>query len=630
MRWLLHLSMLLLTVSLAVSVTPSTRAQTLTPPPSSAYDPSAAPPSPEPLAPLATTSPIPCTGHEDILLIQDNVPWVAGTGQDPLGATVTELKARNASFCMIGSADIGTTTLSHYKNIIISSGQNQMFYNNLFPSGAVHPSLTTYVQNGGILFANLADDATGPGNGAVWSGSFVGGITHTLYFSQNNNIADASSPIITGKYGGVNGGQVVDVGYQADLDGWNYSSHGYFQNLPAGTETVLVDELNRPVTIDYPFGKGRVIATLNTVEWQYAGGGGQFAQNRKVLANEIGYPTQMPTYSITGLVRDLGGNTLPGVTLSDGQGHTVTSSFIPWDPKIDKTKVPPPNYTFNEPAGTITITPSMPGYTFNPPSAQVTISNKSVTAQTITGQLATLGSYRYQGETSSKATSRNGYCGETSMAEAIQFVYPSEAIPISDIVDYMNKNYKPVIAPYFSLDQMKDALRRKWLVDARMIYGTASDPMAGIKTGVITNNHPVITAILLADIPQSADSDWKVGGDDPNLLVDGQQINRLGRYYDATGTHVLTVKGISADGLWVQVHDPFVFYNTFYWYRGGIPKGLDRYYAVVSPPTSDSKPMGFSQALKDSGSYATDPATGAHLPSAIEIVGQCPSTGCTP
>jgi hypothetical protein len=82
----------------------------------------------------------------------------------------------------------------------------------------------------------------------------------------------------------------VDAGTENDLDGWNFSSHGYFINLPEDTMEILVTPNEggpAPVMIEYPFGAGKVIASLTTSEWRYVGATG--TANKKLLANEIAY-----------------------------------------------------------------------------------------------------------------------------------------------------------------------------------------------------------------------------------------------------------------------------------------------------------------------------------------------------
>jgi hypothetical protein len=113
-------------------------------------------------------------------------------------------------------------------------------------------------------------------------------------------IADPLHPIITGQFGGVNGGQIVDAGPRHDLDDFFYSTHGYFTNLPPGTVTILAYDLgggvpnrSRPVMIQYPFGNGTVIAGMTTIEWMYAGCNG--TPDLKLLANEFGYQASLVT-----------------------------------------------------------------------------------------------------------------------------------------------------------------------------------------------------------------------------------------------------------------------------------------------------------------------------------------------
>jgi hypothetical protein len=221
-----------------------------------------------------------CTGNEDVLLIQDNGPWCGD-------AVVTELTAQGVNFCMINSSEINATDFSQFREVIIPSDQVQAFYDNLFPGGNIHPKIVDFVQNGGILSANLADLGN---NGGSWTPyTFIDGVQHVSEYQNNNNIANPAHPIITGNVPCQSGncGQIVDIGPNQDLDNWNFSSHGYFTNLPTGTDIILVDEFDRPVMVEYPFGNGTVIATLTTSEWRYDGCNG--IVEKKLLANEIAY-----------------------------------------------------------------------------------------------------------------------------------------------------------------------------------------------------------------------------------------------------------------------------------------------------------------------------------------------------
>jgi hypothetical protein len=257
----------------------------------------------------AATQIKPCTGNEAVLLIQDVTPWGPAPGGSSNGAIVDELTAQNKNWCAIGSSQIGTVDLTNFSEVIVASAQTQTFYDNLFPATkghVIHSAITDWVTTGGILIANLADCASGPGTGGGWATSpcsadvnssytFVGGLKHVHITSESNDIVVASHPLIAAGLPCVGGncGAIVDTGQYTDLDGWSHSSHGIFENLPANT-TVLIKEptLFAPaaVTVDYPYGYGHVVATLTTTEWRYVGGvAGRLIvpQNKKLLANEI-------------------------------------------------------------------------------------------------------------------------------------------------------------------------------------------------------------------------------------------------------------------------------------------------------------------------------------------------------
>lgn len=243
------------------------------------------------------TPPEPCTVSDTVLLIQDNVPWFAGAGQDSRGAFVNELIAQNKPWCAIGSSAIGVTVLTQFDEIIIPSDQVQSYYNNLFPGGVIHPSINTWVLDGGILSASMADHGFGGGSWTL--NTFVGGVTHVDDFDQNNNIADPTHPLVADALTcpSANCGALADAGFRNDLDDWNFAHHGYFTNLPAGTTVILTrpdvtaDGIAEPVAIEYTHGSGIVIANMNTDAWRYVGGPG--TSNLEYIANDIAYQDEL-------------------------------------------------------------------------------------------------------------------------------------------------------------------------------------------------------------------------------------------------------------------------------------------------------------------------------------------------
>ena len=258
------------------------------------------PPSAQPVPPTAVAVDG-CTRMPGatVLLFQDVVAWCATSDEDPRGADVTQLLVQGAPFDICTSDQLGTLNLSQYREIVIASHQTSTFYNNLFPGGTISPALAAWVMAGGILTGNLAD-------GGFFARTFIGGLTMVFDLSNDLAIAAPLHPIITGEFGGVNGGQIVDTGPLHDLDDWNASTHGYFTNLPPGTVTILtydlgggVPDLSHPVMVQYPFGNGTVIAGMTTIEWMYSGGCGLIPapQDRKLLSNELGYQANLATAS---------------------------------------------------------------------------------------------------------------------------------------------------------------------------------------------------------------------------------------------------------------------------------------------------------------------------------------------
>ncbi len=255
------------------------------------------------LAPLITSvkpahaDGVACDSSKTVLLIQDITPWAGQTNHDPNGADANELMTQQEKFCSINSSQVATIKLAKFTEIIIPSAQDQTYYDNLFPSGTILSEISSWVEDGGVLSANLADCASAPGAGGGWSFSactstsssytFVGGVQHIGSFSDDNNIASSSSPVVTGDNGGTNGGQIVDSGCLKDLDCWGFSTHSYFTNLPSDT-TVILTEPNGPVFVEYRYGDGLVIATTTSIEWRYDYFQPSY-QNLKLLANEIGY-----------------------------------------------------------------------------------------------------------------------------------------------------------------------------------------------------------------------------------------------------------------------------------------------------------------------------------------------------
>jgi hypothetical protein len=199
------------------------------------------------------------TVHGKALLIQDNAPW----NNDTNPSTLTAI---GIPFDQVGSSTLATMTagdLAAYTFVIYASDQVQSYYTNV---AANVGKIQSYVQGGGIL---IAHSAAWGWQGSSWSPPYIlpglggDGINPIGAVNSYSNAVSVPNPLanpVNGPYG------TVTV---ASLQGWNYSTHGYFTNAPTGAQIIvdLNNDPNYPVYMDYFLGTGEVRATMMTVEW---------------------------------------------------------------------------------------------------------------------------------------------------------------------------------------------------------------------------------------------------------------------------------------------------------------------------------------------------------------------------
>jgi len=185
----------------------------------------------------------------DVLLVQDVLPWYTN-------ANTAALTAAGLDFDVVTSSALSGVTLSDYRILMYASAQGAAYWSNLV---ANRPAIDAFVGAGGFLLADACDLY-----GQEWTTSILpGGVTHIHSDRDDIQIQMPSHELITG-----DGTQPPLTA--AYLSGWGYSTHGYFTNLVAGTDVVLSSGGTLPVCIDYKFGAGRVLATMQTAEWGYS------------------------------------------------------------------------------------------------------------------------------------------------------------------------------------------------------------------------------------------------------------------------------------------------------------------------------------------------------------------------
>ena len=179
-----------------------------------------------------------------VAIFQNLAPWGTASNQ-------VVLTANGISHQIFGSADMGYVDLAGFDKVIVSSVQDAQFYAAL---AANRDWFEDYVISGGLLDLHLASYTSAPADGLELPGGFV---TQSL-LSSSVSIADPFHPIVT----------VPHAISHAELQGWNYSTHGIFSSAPLDA-VPIVNETGSglPCAMELALGAGRILATLQTVEW---------------------------------------------------------------------------------------------------------------------------------------------------------------------------------------------------------------------------------------------------------------------------------------------------------------------------------------------------------------------------
>jgi hypothetical protein len=191
---------------------------------------------------------LPPTENAIALLIQDILPW----GADSNAWALSDL---GIPYDIIDSGEIATTDLTKYKFVIYASDQPMSYYQNI---AANISSIEAFVDQGGFLMAHCCDNGWENGE---WDGLKILPGTKKIRHEQcYRNDIQIQDPDECASHG-LN---------DSSLSDWNRSTHGVFTNLPSAATIVMVTKNQLPTYIAYNYGEGKVIATMQTVEWGYA------------------------------------------------------------------------------------------------------------------------------------------------------------------------------------------------------------------------------------------------------------------------------------------------------------------------------------------------------------------------
>jgi hypothetical protein len=189
-----------------------------------------------------------CTYCRNIALFKDNYNPL-GIDPDPNEEIMT---ARKIAYETYGSADMGTIDLSPYCKVIVASDQPLSFYQALSSNRSWFEG---WIDTGGIFEFHGATYSVDDD----WQGlTMPGGFSHVRSLVDDVTISDSTHDLLN-QPNTITG---------TELDGWNYSTHGYFVSLPMNANPIVLHGANvQPTTSEFTLGKGCVVATDQTLEY---------------------------------------------------------------------------------------------------------------------------------------------------------------------------------------------------------------------------------------------------------------------------------------------------------------------------------------------------------------------------
>lgn len=207
--------------------------------------------------------------HPEVALFENVDPWGYPSDEEAFDLY-------NVPFATLSSKDFELVNLSRFVKVVIPSDQNQVFYD------AVNASrwwFEDYVKNGGVLEIHAAD--LGWHNGH-WNGSLPGGLQWVSHETNYVTIVNRTHPVVN----------TPNLIKDKELDGWLWSSHGYFSGYPNNSRIVITENSGRPVYLEFKYEAGLIVVSGQALEWAYRNG------YPSMLENSLLYPVYKDKHEI--------------------------------------------------------------------------------------------------------------------------------------------------------------------------------------------------------------------------------------------------------------------------------------------------------------------------------------------
>lgn len=199
--------------------------------------------------------------QSDALVVKDCRPWRTDANEQALDDM-------NVDYDVVPSSRLAETTLEDYATVVLPSTQDPSYYDRL---AEADDDIERFVAGGGTLVAHVTDD--GWPCTTRWTEPFLPGDVGKENTLRNDLSIEAETH------------PLVESFSDETLDGWGSSTHGYLTNLPDDATIVATiggDE-SRPTYADYGYESGRVLVTMQTMEWPYTGSVGSRPEDPRAL-----------------------------------------------------------------------------------------------------------------------------------------------------------------------------------------------------------------------------------------------------------------------------------------------------------------------------------------------------------
>lgn len=187
-----------------------------------------------------------------VLLVEDVLPWKSNANSTVLSKITDFKKVTTKGFL--------EENLSEYGVIIFANDQPFDSYDNYIE---FKEYMELFASIGGVIVFGACDQGWSQGN---LNTALPGDVTKNNHYETNNYIVDSNHTIITGAL-------TDEIALQDDDLQSRYCSHISFNedSFPAGTKILIREsKTNKPTLIEYPLGRGRVIASGLTWEHNYS------------------------------------------------------------------------------------------------------------------------------------------------------------------------------------------------------------------------------------------------------------------------------------------------------------------------------------------------------------------------